>query len=110
MDVLDRRMINLFSGVLAASFAVGAVSAYDCGSVDDIALQSPLLANSNKSTSDDSEVEVNTLETGNVPYSYGNASINIDDYTIVLLSSYAGQLDVERTPLPPIYSLISSQT
>lgn len=85
---MNKRVINFASAFLAASVAVGAVSAHDCGSENDISLQSPTLTGKSSCVLNSEPVVDVPTETGTMPVSYGRPSINIDDYTVVLLTSY----------------------
>lgn len=86
---MNVRIINVLSAVIAAGVAVGAISVHDCGSSNEIDLQSPSLIGPNAmSFNTGAYEEPETVETGSVPFSYGNPSVKLDDYTIVLMASY----------------------
>ncbi len=87
------RAIKLVSAVISAGIAVGSISAHECGSVKEVALQSPNLFAGGSSFNifeDDYEEEnIEAIETAFMPVSYGNARLDINDYTFVAMTSYS---------------------
>lgn len=90
--ILHTRAVKLISACLSAGIAVGSITTHECGSSKEVALQSPMLLASGSSFNifEDSyeEEDVEAIETAFVPVSYGNASLNINDYTFVAMTSY----------------------
>ena len=87
---MDKRSVNIISGCLAAAVTIGAITVHNCGSVNDISLQSPSLIGPNAIPFSELESAAyeEATETGYVPISLGNASVDIDDYTFVAMTSY----------------------
>ena len=86
---LNYRVINIISGVVAAVIVVGSVCAYNCGSVEEINLQSPALLGSEAVSFEDLFYgkDLQAEETASIPVSMGN--FDIKDYTIIAVSSYS---------------------
>ena len=74
---------------MAAGIAVGSVSSYNCGSTDEIDLQSPSLLGADAVSFEDLFYgkDLQAEETACIPISLGNFDIN--DYTIVAVASYS---------------------
>ena len=87
--LLRNRLINIVSAVVAAGIAVGCVSAYNCGSVEEIDLQSPSLLGPDAVSFEDLFYgqDLQEEEIAYMPVSMGNFDIN--DYTIIAVSSYS---------------------
>lgn len=81
-------MINIASAVVAAGIAVGCVSAYNCGSAEEIDLQSPSLLGPDAVPFEDLFYgqDLQAEETAYIPMRMGNFDIN--DYTIQAVSTY----------------------
>ena len=88
---MNYRVLNIVSAVMAASFAIGSICIYECGSKDRIGLQSPsLLAPGTQDfyerlLTEDEKVS----ETGVVSISLGNPNVSINDYTFKAVTSFA---------------------
>lgn len=87
--MLQNRLLNIVSAVVAAGIAVGCVSAYNCGSVKEIDLQSPSLLGPDAVPFEDLFYgqDLQAEETAYIPVSMGNFDIN--DYTIIAVASYS---------------------
>ncbi len=85
---LYSKLINIASAVVAAGISVGSVSAYTCGSANEIDLQSPSLLGSDAVDFEDLFYgeDLQAEETAYMPVSMGNFDIN--DYTIQAVSTY----------------------
>ena len=87
---LDIRKLKVLSGVLSAVIAVGAISMPDCGSKNEVSLQSPSLMGPDAVPFTELySPAMDVDETEYVEIRLGNSSVNIDDYTIVAMSSYS---------------------
>jgi cell wall-associated NlpC family hydrolase len=98
-------VFNIVSAVLAASFAVGSICIYECGSKDRIGLQSPsLLAPGSMDFYEKLMQEDNNVsETGVVPISLGNPNVSINDYTFVAVTSFSDvTVDYNNNPEDPV--------
>lgn len=86
---MRNRLINIASAVVAAGIAIGCVSAYECGSSEEIDLQSPSLLGPDAVPFEELFYgrDLQAEETAYVPVSLGNFDIN--DYTIIAVSSYS---------------------
>ena len=99
---MNYRLFNILSAACAAMIAVGSLTIYECGSNDEIGLQSPSLIGPNAVFNDgyaDKEIE----ETGVVPLSLGNPSVDINDYTFVAETSFKDvKVDFGNDPNDPV--------
>ena len=86
---MNYRAVNIISAVLAAGIAVGSVTAHNCGSVKEVALQSPSLLGSEAVSFEELFYgqDLQAEDIGYIPVSMGNFDIN--DYTIVAVASYS---------------------
>jgi len=103
--VLNYRIVNIASAVLAAGIAVSSICIYECGSKDHIGLQSPSLLGPGvvdfyeRELMDDTEIS----ETGVVSVSLGNPNVSIKDYTFVGVTSFSDiTVDYGNDPSDPI--------
>ncbi|MCR4731574.1 MAG: C40 family peptidase [Saccharofermentans sp.] len=102
---MNYRVFNLVSAVMAASFAIGSICIYECGSKDRIGLQSPsLLAPGSMDFYEKLMQEDNNIsETGVVPISLGNPNVSINDYTFVAATSFSDvTVDYNNNPEDPV--------
>ena len=102
---MNYRVLNIVSAVMAASFAIGSICIYECGSKDRIGLQSPsLLAPGTQDfyerlLTEDEKVS----ETGVVSISLGNPNVSINDYTFKAVTSFADvTVDYNNDPADPV--------
>ena len=101
----NNRVVNIVSAALAATFAIGSICIYECGSKDRIGLQSPsLLAPGSvdfyeRQLMDDAEIS----ETGVVTISLGNPNVSINDYTFKAVTSFSDvTVDYNNDPEDPV--------
>ncbi len=102
---MNYRVFNIVSAVMAASFAIGSICIYECGSKDRIGLQSPsLLAPGSMDFYEKLMQEDNNIsETGVVPISLGNPNVSINDYTFVAATSFSDvTVDYNNNPEDPV--------
>ncbi len=100
---MDNRLFNIISAACAAMIAIGSISIYECGSNDEIGLQSPSLIGPNAVSFDDGYADQEVQETGVVPLSLGNPSVNINDYTFVAETSFKDvKVDFGNDPNDPV--------
>ncbi len=87
--ILRNRLINITSAVVAAGVAVSSVSAYNCGSEEEIDLQSPSLLGADAVSIEDLFYgqDLQAEETAYIPMSMGNFDIN--DYTFTAVAAYS---------------------
>ena len=86
---MNYRVFNIISGAVAAMIVVGSVCAYNCGSVEEIDLQSPSLLGPEAVSFEELFYgkDLQAEETASIPVSMGN--FDIKDYTIIAVSSYS---------------------
>ena len=100
---MNNRLFNILSAALAAMIAVGSICIYECGSREEISLQSPSLIGPNAVSFDDGYSDVEVVETGVVPLSLGNPNVNINEHTFVAETSFKDvKVDFGNDPTDPI--------
>ena len=77
------KAVNIVSAVVAASVAVGGINAHNCGSADEVALQSPSILGPDAHPFDIYGPAMESEEVGIVPMSFGNADFDINKFTYV---------------------------
>lgn len=100
---LKIKAVNIVSAVVAAGIAVGAVSAHNCGSADEVSLQSPSILGPDAAPFDVDGAAMESEEIGIIPMTFGNAHFDINKYTYVADTEYSDIMsEYGKNPTDPI--------